>query len=493
MNRISKFLSFVFVATTAALFLPSLCLADLNQKKNVLIFFVDDLRPELGCYGSEYIKSPSIDTLAKQGVLFERAYCQQAICAPSRISMMAGQYPDNTGICDLFTPLRSVNKTAMTMPMYFLQAGYQTASFGKVYHHFRDDKENWSERPEPPSEKYANPETLNAIKQSENAAKQKGASATELRLAAKGPSTEVYDVEDEGYRDGVVAKQAIESLRKNKDEPFFMCVGFAKPHLPFAAPKRYWDLYQRDQFVVPSRELPQGAPKLAFTIWGELRAYSDIPGEGELDDEKTKELMHGYAASVSFADSQVGKVMSELDRLGLREDTVVVLWGDHGYKLGDYGLWCKHTNLELDTRVPLIVSAPGHGAGVRTKGLVEVVDIFPTVASLATGEIPSYCDGRSLEPVLENPNEGFRPFALSQYPRGSVMGYSMRTDRWRYTEWIKASTKQVVVRELYDHQIEQTPAMNLVNAPENAGLVSRLSEQLNAAARIDSSKVKMKK
>ncbi|KAA1260163.1 Choline-sulfatase [Rubripirellula obstinata] len=493
MKRFSPFLSSILLAFAAAMLLTSPSIAETTEKKNVLIFFIDDLRPELGCYGADYIKSPSIDSLANEGVLFERAYCQQALCAPSRISMMSGQYPDSTGICDLFTPLRRVNKTAMTMPLYFKQNGYTTASFGKVYHHLRDDKANWSEVPQPPSENYANPETLQAIAQRTKQAKDQGVSVKEMRLAAKGPATEIYEVDDEGYRDGVVAKQAIESLRNNKDNPFFMCVGFAKPHLPFAAPKRYWDLYQRDQFTVPSRELPKDTPRVAITIWGELRSYLGIPDEGELSDEKTKELMHGYAASVSFADAQVGKVMDELDRLGLREDTIVVLWGDHGYKLGDYGLWCKHTNLELDARVPMIISAPGHAVGQRSQALVEVVDLFPTVASMATGEVPESCDGRSLEPVLENPNKEFRPFALSQYPRGAVMGYSMRTDRWRYTEWIKASTKEVTVRELYDHQETQTPTVNLANAPEYAGLVSRLSKQLNAAAKIEASKVKMPK
>ncbi len=493
MKRLSRSLTRILPAIAPALLLASHVLAQSSEKKNVLIFFVDDLRPELECYGVDAIKSPSIDALASQGVLFERAYCQQALCAPSRISMMAGQYPDNTGICDLFTPLRRVNKTALTMPLCFKQNGYVTASFGKVYHHFIDDKTSWSEIPEPPSDKYADPETLQAIALRLNEAKKKNLDPRKAWRAGTGPPTESFVVDDEGYRDGVVARQAIESLRKNKDKPFYMCVGFAKPHLPFAAPKRYWDLYQRDQFTVPSRQRPAGAPKLAFTIWGELRGYRGIPQEGELSDEMTCELMHGYAASVSFADAQVGKVMAELDRLGLRENTVVVLWGDHGYKLGDYGLWCKHTNLELDTHVPLIVSAPGYAGGMRTKALVEIVDIFPTVVSLAGGEIPSSCDGRSLEPVLSDPSRDFRPFALSQYPRGSTMGYSLRNDRWRYTEWIQAGTKRVVARELYDHQDTKTPNENLADTPEYSKLVSRLSTQLNAAQRIDTTNVKMKK
>lgn len=468
-------------------------LACAGQPRNALIFFVDDLRPELGCYGVDSIHSPSIDALASEGVLFERAYCQQALCAPSRISMMTGQYPDHTGIVDLFTPLRKVNKTAMTLPLYFQQRGYVTASFGKVYHHLRDDKTSWSEIPEPPSEKYADPNTLNGIAKRVREAKEQHLGVEKTRLAEKGPPTECFVTEDEGYRDGVVANQAIASLRENKDKPFFMCVGFAKPHLPFAAPKRYWDLYKREQFTVPSRERPDGSPGLAFTIWGELRAYHGIPQEGELSDEMTRELMHGYAASVSFADAQVGKVMAELDRLGLRDDTIVVLWGDHGYKLGDYGLWCKHTNFELDAHVPLIISAPTHSREQRSKALVEIVDIFPTVASMTGGDVPESCDGKSLQPLLQNPDQEFRSFALTQYPRGSTMGYSLRNDRYRYTEWIQAGTKRVIARELYDHQDTDTPSRNLADSPEQREHVFRLSQQLDAARRIENTNVNMKK
>ncbi|EMI51846.1 sulfatase [Rhodopirellula sallentina] len=465
----------------------------LKEARNVLILFVDDLRPELGCYGADEILSPSIDKLASEGVLFERAYCQQALCAPSRISMMTGQYPDHTGICDLFTPLRKVDKTKMTLPRYFRERGYFTASFGKVYHHLRDDREEWMNLAVPPSAKYADPATLNPIKERVDDAKARKLDVDQIRAAGKGPPTECYATEDEGYRDGVVAQQAILTLREVQDKPFFMCVGFAKPHLPFAAPKRYWDLYEREQFKVPSRERPSGTPDLAFTIWGELRGYQGIPQEGGLSNAMTQELMHGYAASVSFADAQVGKVLAELDRLGLRENTIVVLWGDHGFKLGEYGLWCKHTNFELDAQVPLLVSAPGVSPGKRSDALVEIVDLFPTVAEMTGGDIPQSCDGKSLRPLLQNPHQEFRPFALTQYQRGSKMGYSMRTDRYRYTEWIHAGTKRVVARELYDHQKTRTPLRNLAGSPEHNELVERLSEQLDAARRIETTKVSMKR
>lgn len=464
------------------LLLFSPIIASANQK-NVLIFFIDDLRPELGCYDHKYISSPNIDALAADGVLFERAYCQQAICAPSRISMMTGQYPDTLGIYDLWSPLRRTIPDAMSMPRYFLERGYETSSFGKVYHHHTDDRAYWSVLPDSPGEKYVNPKTLASIVRRKEEAKAKGLKRVELSAATKGPAFESAEVLDQAYRDGAVANQAVRALRRSKDKPFFMCVGFAKPHLPFCAPKRYWDLYQREQFDVPDRSLPENAPPLAFTKWGELRAYQGIPAEGPISDEQTRELMHGYAACVSYADAQVGKVLAELGRLQLRKDTIVVLWGDHGYKLGNYGLWCKHTNLELDTRVPLIVSAPGFTHAERSKALVEMVDIFPMLAELTGGKAPDTCEGRSLTPLLVDSGKAIRSFALSQYPRGSTMGYSLRTDRWRYTEWFQSEKRKVIARELYDHVNSQVSRRNLAELPEHAALVARLSQQLDAPER----------
>jgi iduronate 2-sulfatase len=476
-------IAIVLLAVLATVLSTSPLVAQAVPPKNVLIFFIDDLRPELGCYGVEYIKSPSIDKLAAQGMRFDRAYCQQAICAPSRISMLSGQYPDTNGIYDLLTPLRRTHPDAMTLPRYFRERGYVTASFGKVYHHHADDQTNWTELPDAPGDKYADPATLESIANREKQARAQGLTGTKLSAATKGPAVECYEGGDEAYRDGLVAKQAIESLQRNRDKPFFMAVGFAKPHLPFAAPKRYWDLYERDQFGVPDRNLPEGTPALAVTVWGELRGYTGIPAKGPLTDEQTRELKHGYAASVSFTDAQVGRVLAELERLGLRENTVVVLWGDHGYKLGDYGLWCKHTNLELDTRVPLIISAPGARPGQHSGSLVEVVDVFPTVAALSGGEIPASCEGKSLVPLLTDPARRLRDFALSQYPRGTTMGYSLRTERWRFTEWINVKTGEIRERELYDHQNSSLVDRNAVNDPQYVRLVAELARQLDSSGR----------
>ncbi len=463
------------------------------KEKNVLFFFIDDLRPELGCYGQKGIQSPHIDALATEGVLFERAYCQQAICAPSRISMLSGQYPDSIGIDDLWTPLRKARPEAMSMPRYFQERGFVTASFGKVYHHQRDDRKYWSEILDRPGVKYASKKVQASMERRKKEALKNGATALEAASASKGPVVEIGEVSDDVYQDGAVAVQAIQSLRKNKGKPFFMCVGFAKPHLPFAAPKAYWDLYKRVGFLVADRKMPEGSPELAFTKWNELRAYQGVNAEGPLSDDLTRELKHGYAACVSYVDAQVGRVMAELERLGLREDTIVVLWGDHGYKLGEHGLWCKHTNLELDTRVPFIVSAPGIEKGKRSKALVEMVDVFPTLAKLTGGKVPKSCDGKSLEPILKKPDGKFREFVLSRYPRGSTIGYSMRKERWRYTEWIKANSKKIVYRELFDHAETQLAPRNLASDPEKAELIAKLSRQLDSAGRVRSSQIKTKK
>jgi iduronate 2-sulfatase len=455
-----------------------------KPQKNILFFHIDDLRPELGCYGQSAIKSPNIDSLAASGVLFNRAYCQQALCGPSRISMMSGMYPDSSGITDLWTPLTKVHPNAMTMPRYFKERGYETFSFGKVYHHNRDDKKSWSILDPKHTIKYANQETLDAMAQRVKEGKEQGVDVNTLRRLGKGPAFEKEDVPDDAYPDGKVANRAIETLRQNKDKPFFMCVGFAKPHLPFAAPKKYWDLYNRDDFDVPPRELPKDAPSLAFTKWDELRSYLGMPKEGHLSDEQTRQLKHGYAASVSFADAQVGKVLAELDRLGLRENTIIVLWGDHGYKLGDYGAWCKHTNLEIDAHVPFMISAPGFAKGKQSDSLVEMVDVFPTLAELTGGDVPASCDGKSLNPVLAEPETDFRDFAISQYPRGSTMGYSLRNERYRYTEWINSKSGKIVARELYDHKDSQIANRNLADDSKFAELVEELSKQLDAAARV---------
>lgn len=407
-----------------------------QEKPNVVVFLVDDLRTELGCYGSEYVQSPNIDALAADGVLFDKAYCQQAICAPSRMSILTGLRPENIGIYSIFTPLRSKHKDMVTLPQFFKEKGYTTVSIGKVYHHTRDDAENWSIHIPKERNSYVLPENI-AIANSNK----------------KGVPYECASVEDEAYKDGRTAQHAIETLHKIKEDKFVMFVGLGKPHLPFNAPKKYWDLYNPEEFKIPLKKAPEGMSPLALTIWGELRGYYGVPQEGGLDDALSRKLMHGYYACVSYIDAQVGKVMRELEELDLRKNTMIVLMSDHGWKLGEYGAWCKHTNFELDVHVPLIISRETgyqkRNTNLRSDALVENVDLFPTLAKYC-GYSTHPLDGQSILHLTEKPNRKWDAGAYSLYARGSkYMGVTVTDGEWRYTEWRNSQDQTVTSAELY--------------------------------------------
>lgn len=458
------------------------------KKLNVLFFFVDDMRVQLGCYGKTQVKSPNIDKMAAEGMLFEHAYCSQAVCAPTRICTLSGLRPDSTGIYDLEHPLRASGNDVVTLPQHFKQRGYETITIGKVYHHHEDDKENWSRMPKAEGESYVRAETQTFLKERQKEGKEKGLTGTALSRFVRGPATECADVPDEAYIGGGIAKAAVEQLRETKTKPFFMCVGFIKPHLPFCAPEKYWDMYKREDFAVPERKTPDAMPPIALNDFGEMRVYTDIPKVGPVDDAGTRELIHGYHACVSFTDAMVGLVLNELETLGLAKDTIVLIWGDHGWKLGEYGSWCKHTNFELDTHVPLIFRGPGVTAGKRCKSIVEMVDVYPTLADITGGTVPTRCEGASMRELLEKgESPAWKNMALSQYPRGkdgqSVMGYSLRKDQWRYTEWHRKDG-QIIARELYDHADSDVAKVNVVDKPENAGLVEKMSEQLKPFVKI---------
>lgn len=432
-----------------------------DEQPNVIIFLVDDLRTDLGCYGSLIVKSPNIDGLAEQGVVFNNAYCQEAICAPSRMSILTGLRPDRIGIYSIFTPLRSVHGDLLTLPQVFKRNGYTTVSIGKVYHHSRDDAENWSIHFPKENNAYYSPENIAIIDRIKKAG-----------IQGNGPAYDCADVGDEAYKDGRAAKYAITTLNKIKHEKFIMFVGLSKPHLPFNAPKKYWDLYNEDKIEVPKRETPTEMYALALTKWGELRNYYGIPKEGFLDDDLTRKLIHGYYASVSYIDAQIGKVMKTLVDLDLRKKTIVILMSDHGWKLGEYGAWCKHTNFELDVHVPLIISREtGFSERItnaRSDALVENVDIFPTLADacgLDLGEL----DGKSILPVVNNPNIEWEKGAYSLYPRGrNIMGCTCTDGEWRYTEWRNSDTQERLGSELYCH----------VNSPVATDNLSGLSEYI---------------
>lgn len=441
------------------------------QKPNVLFIAVDDLRPELNCYGRNWIKSPNIDRIASQGMVFNRAYCQQAVCSPSRSSLLTGTRPDSTKVWDLVTHFRDAEPNIATLPQHFKQNGYFVQGLGKIFHPGYDDPRSWSvpwQTPKAPT--YAKLKTSDVVDEDKQAKKKEG------------PAFEAGDVADNFYKDGMVADQAVKTLRDiaSKSEPFFFAVGFAKPHLPFIAPKKYWDLYDPSQIkLAPNPYHPKDAPDYALTNSNELRNYTNMPAEGPIPDNLARQLKHGYYAAVSYTDAQIGKVLDELERLGLRKNTIVVMWGDHGWKLGEHGEWAKHTNFENDANAPLVLSVPGmKNGGKHTDALVEFVDIYPTLAELAGLSLPGHLEGTSFKPLLDDPNRKWKPAAFSQYPRKRLMGYSMRTDRYRFTVWVgREDHTKVDAIELYDHQADPQENVNIAVLPANKALVASLMVQ----------------
>lgn len=456
-----------------ALVASSLVAVAAEPKLNVLFIAVDDLRPELGCYGAKHMRTPNLDRLASRGLLFERAYCQVAVCNPSRNSLLSGCRPDTTQIFSNQTFLRMTMPDVLTLPQHFKNQGYTSLSLGKVFHHSErepgDDPQSWSE----PSWYHGKPYRHWFTKESLDYVKRLKALPTaqqpkQLRAAP----FEAADEPDDVYPDGQTATKAIETLRqlKSADKPFFLGVGFVKPHLPLTCPQKYWDLYPADATqLAPNPFRPQGAPEPAFHNWYELRSYGTVPPSGDLSPEMALNLTRGYRACVSFMDAQVGRVLDELDQLGLRDQTVVVLWGDHGYHLGENAVWTKMTNFELGTHVPLIVSVPKSAtAGRRTRGLVELVDLYPTLAELCGLTLPGHLEGTSFAPLIDQPDRAWKTAAFSQYVRPGkppIMGRTVRTNRWRYTEWTNPQHETVGV-ELYDE--EQDPQENVNLAAEAA-------------------------
>jgi len=472
-------------------------------KYNVLFIAVDDLRTTLGCYGAPVIRTPNIDALAARGTVFNRAYCQQAVCSPSRTSLLTGCRPDTTRVYDLQTHFRRNLPDVVTLPQYFKQHGYHSQGFSKIYHGGLDDPRSWSvPHWAPKAAAYGKPETMAGLQKKKEELRAQGR-MTETRVLekdpetglplklqegtrVKGPSWEDPDVPDNALADGMTADKAIETLRELKDKRFFLAVGFLKPHLPFVAPKKYFDLYPRNKISLADNPFPpKDCPEIALTNWGELRAYTDIPSVGPLSEENARDLVRAYYAAASYTDAQIGRVLNELDRLGLRDRTVIVLWGDHGWHLGEHGLWCKHTNFEVATHAPLIFSAPGQkNPGAKTDALAEFVDVYPTLCDLAGLPMPKGLEGTSLAPVMDEPKRPWKKAAFSQYPRSKVatykaMGYSMRTDRYRYTEWLNEDTGKPMAVELYDYQTDPKGNVNIADLPENKELVAGLSKMLH--------------
>lgn len=482
------------------------CFLGLNAQTqpNILFLNVDDLKPMLGPYDYKDISSPNIDRLAKNGVVFENAYCQQAVCAPSRISLLTGLRPDKTKVWDLRTFMRDMNPDVVTLPQIFKQNGYETVGYGKIFHGARngdqiswtipyekDDKLTYADGFDyPASGKYQAKEIHEAYIEVKNQNLNYKQRNRLLRDKGFRPSTESLDVPDDAYEDGAIAVQAMKQLEhfSKSDKPFFLALGFHKPHLPFVAPKKYWDLYDRDEITLASyQKKAENAPPSAYHTWGELRNYSDIPREDPVPEDKQRELIHAYKACVSYIDAQIGMVMNKLDKLGLRENTIVILWGDHGWHLGDHGLWCKHSNFEQATRVPLIISAPSYLKHQKASTMAELVDIYPTLTELAGFHVGEHLEGKSLVPALKDANKIIKDYAISQYPRGNnKMGYSIRTNRYRLTLWLQGkfykeniiSNPDIIGVELYDYQVDPLETKSLVNETGYEEIKEKLQKKL---------------
>jgi arylsulfatase A-like enzyme len=493
------------------------------SKPNILFIAVDDLKPVLGCYGDKLIKTPNIDRIAANGMIFSQNFCQQAVSGPTRASLMTGKRPDYTKVWDLKTKMRDVNPDILTLPQYFSQQGIITAAIGKIYDSRcvdeYADKPSWSipfygyahknssryyyNAQKPLLLHFQDPERRKLIEKYMKEAKAKGMNAAQSSAYAKKYaywSTECVDLPDNAYDDGAMTANALEILNQLSEgkKQFFFAVGFNRPHLPFVAPKKYWDLYDRkDMPLAKFQEHAKNSPELAYTNSGELRSYSDIPPLTSFTDvkvnhtglpfDKQKELIHGYYASVSYTDALIGKLLNALDSLGLKNNTIIVLWGDHGWHLGDHDLWCKHTNFEQATHAPLLISVPGMQPG-KTQSLTEFIDIFPTLCDLLGLQKPADLDGVSLVPLLKDPALSVNKYAVSQYPHEGKMGYSIRTKNYRLTWWMKdgfTSSKHfdrnlIVAKELYDYNKDPLETINVADQKSYEAIRNELENNLIA-------------
>ncbi|GAB5552739.1 MAG: sulfatase [Saprospiraceae bacterium] len=440
---------------------------EIPEKLNVLMIAVDDLRPELGAYGNQLIQTPNIDRLASEGVLFKNAYCNIPVCGASRASLLTSTRPTKHRYLRYNERADQKYPSAIPISQHFKDNGYRTISNGKIFHAQEDHAQSWDEnwrlqQDDTGFRNYLRPENK----------------ALETSDSQSGPAFEAIEVPDSAYYDGKLALKAIQDIKalKTSKEPFFLSVGFVKPHLPFNAPQKYWDLYDRADFSPTEKDnWPANAPKQAFHRFGELRNYSGIPKQGPIDDSLSITLQHGYYAATSYVDHLVGMVLKALEASGLRENTVVILWGDHGWNLGEHGLWCKHCNFNTSLQAPLIISAPNFQKKKTAETLVEFVDIYPTLASLCGLSIPNTVEGKSLLPILEDPTAHHKDFIISQFQKG----LTIKTERYAYTEW-RGPEDNLLSNMLFDHENDPEERDNLADNAEYASLVDSLSSLMIA-------------
>jgi len=435
------------------------------QKPNILFIAVDDLRPELGCYGVAEIHSPNIDSLAARGTRFDRAYCNVPVCGASRASLMTGLRPARERFLHYYTRADEDAPGIPTLPAYFRENGYHTISNGKVFHHADDAVQSWDEIWQPASASLSWRDYATEI----NIQKDTGENAST-------PPFERAILADTAYKDGKTAEKTMADLRRlaGKEKPFFLAAGFLKPHLPFNAPDVYWSRYERNVTLPDNPFPPENAPEEALHNWGELRSYEGIPRTGPLEDELARELIQGYYACVSYTDAQIGKVLGELEQLGLDRSTIVILWGDHGWNLREHGLWCKHCNFETSLHTPLIVRVPGTEQVKQSTEIVEFVDIYPTLCELAGLEPPDHLQGDSFRDLLFDPSAKSDGVAVSQW----FDGITTIQDQYFYTEWVDDKDTPYA-RMLYDHSSDPDENRNIAASSsmdqtvENMGVLMR--------------------
>jgi iduronate 2-sulfatase len=493
-----------------------------KKKPNILFIAVDDLKPLLNCYGATYMKTPNFDRLAKMGVSFTNAHVQQAVCGPSRASIMTGTYPDRTRVWDLHTDFRQSAPDLVSMPEHLANNGYETTAIGKIYHKGSTspghDGKSWTMPhtiPENYDPKYGEPafsyyQDKNTKAQFDKMINVDGIKRNDAFKTLK-PSTESADVPDEAYQDGIYTVEAVSKLKTlaKGNKPFFLGVGYQRPHLPFVAPKKYWDLYDRKNIPLAAfRALSANTPQLAYHSFGELMAFTDIDKNAklgkELPEEKQRELIHGYMACISFIDAQLGKLLDAIEKNGLKDNTLIVLWGDHGFHLGDHTIWCKHSNFEQATRIPFMFAGPGVAKNIQVNAPVELVSTFPTLFDLAGVSHHPQEEGKSISALLDSDKKTTfsRTYAFGQYPRNKVMGYYVRTEKYRYTEWHGNNFRtnndydeaNIVGIELYDYEKDPNESKNYAEDPAYATaakmLKTLLVNELKTSRKNDPSKDK---
>jgi choline-sulfatase len=439
---------------------------------NVLFIMVDDLRVELGSYGGKHVLSPNIDKLAEQGTRFDNAYVSVPVCGASRSSLFTGMRALPDRFVTFYSSIEKDAPNATTIFEQFKNNGYETVGYGKIFHHTQDTAQrSWSSGKAWIADYDQKPELLTQWRDyqiPENIA--------EIKATGKGPSTEMFEGPDESYFDGKVAVKAIKTMTElaQSKKPFFLSVGFVKPHLPFTAPKKYWDMYDANQFDLPENKLPIDAPENAYHHFGELRAYSDTPKSPlPVGDEQARRLIHGYHAGVTYADAQVGKVLAKLDELGLSDNTIVILMGDHGYSLGEHGLWAKHSTFDVATKTPLMIRVPNMPANQTVKGLVEFIDIFPTLTELAGIPTPKQVSGESLAKLVKNADLPAKSAVFMRYHGAEAI----HTDQYTLTQWFDKENN-MKAQMLFDNINDPDETKNLANSPKYKKVLEDLSQQL---------------